>query len=146
MRISDWSSDVCSSDLKDGAEGCRARHRGESRWKIVAGAEELIVVDAIGGRDARDGIALPDIILDRCIEEAVSHRPSRANKLQEPVEAVAAGAELELGLGIEGIFCNRPRDRALHPVVDDRDQPAPVLATPHGLIRVADPVPLWRAT
>src|SRR3546814_388264 len=60
---------------KDGAEGCRARHRGESRWKIVAGAEELIVVDAIGGRDARDGIALPDIILDRCIEEDVSHRP-----------------------------------------------------------------------
>src|SRR3546814_1866297 len=107
MRISDWSSDVCSSDLdalgdkigpaalklggvrdiiagtladltaviveqrrirkpardmrpglgtahrrsalvgrgKDGAEGCRARHRGESRWQIVAGAEELIVVD-----------------------------------------------------------------------------------------------------
>src|SRR3546814_10701092 len=88
---------------KDGAEGCRARHRGESRWKIVAGAEELIVVDAIGGRDARDGIALPDILLDRCIEEAVSHRPSRANSVQEKVEAVAAGAELELGIGIDGI-------------------------------------------
>src|SRR3546814_8771055 len=118
MRISDWSSDVCSSDLKDGAEGCRARHRGESRWKIVAGAAELIVVDAIGGRDARDGIALPDIILDRCIEEAVSHRPSRANSVQEQVEAVAAGAELELGIGFDGIVVNRLSDRALHRVGD----------------------------
>src|SRR3546814_10182723 len=85
---------------KDGAEGCRARHRGESRWKIVAGAEELIVVDAIGGRDARDGIALPDIILDRCIEEAVSHRPSRDNSVKEQVEAVAGGADIDLGIGI----------------------------------------------
>src|SRR3546814_19256938 len=79
---------------KDGAEGCRARHRGESRWKIVAGAEELIVVEAIGGGDARDGIALPDIILERCIEEAVSHRPSPANSDLEQVLPGAAGAKL----------------------------------------------------
>src|SRR3546814_19383325 len=36
MRISDWSSDVCSSDL----EGLRARQRAEQRQSIV-GARDL---------------------------------------------------------------------------------------------------------
>src|SRR3546814_2117994 len=81
MRISDWSSDVCSSDL----------------------------------------------------------RPSRANSVQEQVEAVAAGAELELGIGIDGIVVNRLSDRALHHVGDARDQHDQVRDVANGLIGVADP-------
>src|SRR3546814_9981441 len=82
MRISDWSSDVCSSDL----------------------------------------------------------RPSRANSVQEQVEAVAAGAELELGIGIDGIVVNRLSDRALNHVGDARDQHDQVRDVANGLIGVADPV------
>src|SRR3546814_2358671 len=47
MRISDWSSDVCSSDL------------------------------AIGCGDPGHGIALPHIILDRCVEKGVGNWAAR---------------------------------------------------------------------
>src|SRR3546814_2564081 len=36
MRISDWSSDVCSSDLRDPQRRDRAQRRGQSREIVVA--------------------------------------------------------------------------------------------------------------
>src|SRR3546814_4454486 len=36
MRISDWSSDVCSSDLLDCAQGCQRRVRRDLRDRQVA--------------------------------------------------------------------------------------------------------------
>src|SRR3546814_11075704 len=33
MRISDWSSDVCSSDLRAERDGGRARRRARRRWR-----------------------------------------------------------------------------------------------------------------
>src|SRR3546814_21189414 len=47
MRISDWSSDVCSSDLRDLA-GLAARYL--SGWLAIAGLPDL---SASGARDAR---------------------------------------------------------------------------------------------
>ena len=47
---------------------CRGtRHTREGGGQIGGGAEQHIIVNAIGGRDARDRIALPDIVLDRAI-------------------------------------------------------------------------------
>src|SRR3546814_9180853 len=40
MRISDWSSDVCSSDLRLAGRFCRPLHRGSfSSFAALAGAE-----------------------------------------------------------------------------------------------------------
>src|SRR3546814_2649911 len=57
MRISDWSSDVCSSDLAAGFVDDVRR---------IAGLPELIVIGDVGrdGRDARHLAVLEDIAAD----------------------------------------------------------------------------------
>src|SRR3546814_4282893 len=37
MRISDWSSDVCSSDLGNRAASCRIRYFMSSLWRVADG-------------------------------------------------------------------------------------------------------------
>src|SRR3546814_4115960 len=49
MRISDWSSDVCSSDLRARAEQC-----GRTRWGVAAQAQKLGGAAARGPDRARD--------------------------------------------------------------------------------------------
>src|SRR3546814_12847803 len=51
MRISDWSSDVCSSDLQIGQLGARAV-RGEP----IFGAQEIVVRTALRVRKQRLGL------------------------------------------------------------------------------------------
>src|SRR3546814_12537170 len=51
MRISDWSSDVCSSDLVDPKEAARLSREGRSAGK-VAGAEPAQASDVVS--PARD--------------------------------------------------------------------------------------------
>src|SRR3546814_14230907 len=46
MRISDWSSDVCSSDLEAGVEALLVRH-----GRAEAGLLEILVVDREAGRE-----------------------------------------------------------------------------------------------
>src|SRR3546814_2066617 len=52
MRISDWSSDVCSSDLTDQRE-CRA-DRDDRRGRAEQGEEQdrLVETGAVGGRQS----------------------------------------------------------------------------------------------
>src|SRR3546814_11185804 len=72
MRISDWSSDVCSSDLlpRDGA-----RHRvGHHGWRYAAGARALV---------------------DRRHEPADRHRPDR-----DDVSAACEGALRRTAAGV----------------------------------------------
>src|SRR3546814_3113213 len=59
VRISDWSSDVCSSDLLDG--GRRHRYRAEDRGRDRLRALAAAVADGCGGlaRCARPGRLCP---------------------------------------------------------------------------------------
>src|SRR3546814_18474627 len=52
MRISDWSSDVCSSDLCCGASGCRATRRRES-CRVAVGRSDLAVDEGTKGYRSR---------------------------------------------------------------------------------------------
>src|SRR3546814_8479200 len=64
MRISDWSSDVCSSDLKAGsgrqriAGGHPARPQVERRWRAQAACDLLRGLGADGPVDHRDPAAV----------------------------------------------------------------------------------------
>src|SRR3546814_9934494 len=66
MRISDWSSDVCSSDLQVGVrpddlfvEGRDVRRTGGELGQVAAGAahgaEELLALGRVGGADVATG-------------------------------------------------------------------------------------------
>src|SRR3546814_20045180 len=53
MRISDWSSDVCSSDLPEAVAGAGAPAR--SRYlRVDGGGEEALGADPVAGADARE--------------------------------------------------------------------------------------------
>src|SRR3546814_8840727 len=95
MRISDWSSDVCSSDLIGGS------------------SEQPIIIDAIGCGDPGHGIALPHIILDRRVEKGVGNWAARRYGIEEEVERVSACTKLDLDVGIERIVVDRLDQRAL---------------------------------
>src|SRR3546814_3241478 len=95
MRISDWSSDVCSSDLRPAEAGAifgrelavepvrdagepRPAHRGIAAERRVGipqfGAEDLLVARAL---DHRDGADRSEIGRASCREECVSTCRSR---------------------------------------------------------------------
>src|SRR3546814_7591596 len=59
MRISDWSSDVCSSDLLDKAMFAVVRTGGK-QYRVAAG--DKIVVEKLAG-DAGDTVTLDDVLL-----------------------------------------------------------------------------------
>src|SRR3546814_3397132 len=67
MRISDWSSDVCSSDLL-------AQHRAGAEQTARAIEEELPRGGA-GGEDRRDD--LEQVAIDRAQRDAVAREPRR---------------------------------------------------------------------
>src|SRR3546814_4822854 len=71
MRISDWSSDVCSSDLEFADVGADARHRvGDQHDAVLAlGAH----------REAHDGGMQMDVVDDQpAIAVRIERRPDRA--------------------------------------------------------------------
>src|SRR3546814_3897570 len=47
MRISDWSSDVCSSDLEEGKPGRQARKNGSSPMNFGLSDEQQMIVDTV---------------------------------------------------------------------------------------------------
>src|SRR3546814_1869646 len=53
MRISDWSSDVCSSDLREGADrGERGHHRqGAAELQAVEGIAASVLAGHTGGEE-----------------------------------------------------------------------------------------------
>src|SRR3546814_12880460 len=66
MRISDWSSDVCSSDLNLRSSSINAQHR-----LCNAGAGLAILPDFIGGQDPELRRILPDFTLERAFWLAI---------------------------------------------------------------------------
>src|SRR3546814_15519982 len=80
MRISDWSSDVCSSDLRGGKADALARNGGHDRGVMQDGTAhfmeivEEMAVDPIGPRaqgHATNGGAGPVIRIERSEERRV---------------------------------------------------------------------------
>src|SRR3546814_6300899 len=73
MRISDWSSDVCSSDLEQGREGALAKlvaqRRTEDRRKLrlqfLFGADRGVHAHRIGDAEAREGVDLQPLLVGR---------------------------------------------------------------------------------
>src|SRR3546814_15278014 len=59
MRISDWSSDVCSSDLRRGAGGVDGKVDGEGRalagHRIGEDVPARLLDDAVDGREPQPG-------------------------------------------------------------------------------------------
>src|SRR3546814_12690434 len=51
MRISDWSSDVCSSDLRLAAEVRRPQHLRFGLLNEVADIDDVVVLQAVGRTD-----------------------------------------------------------------------------------------------
>src|SRR3546814_14926799 len=77
MRISDWSSDVCSSDLL-------AQHRAGAEQTARAIEEELPRGGA-GGEDRRDD--LEQVAIDRAHRDAVAREPRRRRDDARPRQA-----------------------------------------------------------
>src|SRR3546814_9089836 len=82
MRISDWSSDVCSSDLLDPQQHCRCRDARPCRRLPRAG-------DGGGGVPvgAELTMAPPEILLERAEAVAIVtlNRPDRMNAVHLPM-------------------------------------------------------------
>src|SRR3546814_3963964 len=86
MRISDWSSDVCSSDLEDDAESrirrVTARHGGRPGFEAAGGAARLVRenvhrADIILREPARSGWHQLTNQFLACVEEADPGRPKQ---------------------------------------------------------------------
>src|SRR3546814_5851664 len=94
MRISDWSSDVCSSDLRQAhaAEGVRVG--------IVGGAHGEAHEDVdVAARPLRPGLEVDDELLDRAV--LLVERAQRRRHLREVAELEAHVAGMAGGGGPE---------------------------------------------
>src|SRR3546814_5209983 len=74
MRISDWSSDVCSSDLARQVEG-------NARLTIVGTVDRIVIVDARGQMEARDTEG--GIKSGRCLAQRDGQAPPLLLRLQK---------------------------------------------------------------
>src|SRR3546814_4092172 len=101
MRISDWSSDVCSSDLQDlldVGEECDLVHRTVERHRGG---------DAAQAQGADEGGGLPVAVRDRSTAAFASERPTvhprhlgRGSRLIDEDQPL----RVEMGLGLEPSF------------------------------------------
>src|SRR3546814_4220691 len=81
MRISDWSSDVCSSDLPDVGDRFPGQpglpRRDIARGRIVGAAHRAVEVEALEHRNREFEIGLADIIGTEAGQE-IANEPARA--------------------------------------------------------------------
>src|SRR3546814_1540983 len=96
MRISDWSSDVCSSDLLVGAGGGDGRHIGhDGGGFLLVGVGEILQprVGGVGGRD---------VLAHRLHPCHVHGRVGRVHHL--PDDDVVGGRDIgQVGGGVAGL-------------------------------------------
>src|SRR3546814_3316707 len=79
MRISDWSSDVCSSDLRPAPQNARPRDQGDRRQGDQAAADEPVAVHAaIGWDSGEEGRRRLETVASRKLTRA--HRNIRWNE------------------------------------------------------------------
>src|SRR3546814_2562599 len=79
MRISDWSSDVCSSDLLGGAVGCLPSAGGNRRASVETVITQLAV--QAGGYDRAKGPRRPGV--GQQIAVTIEFAPARPGTLEE---------------------------------------------------------------
>src|SRR3546814_2676645 len=111
MRISDWSSDVCSSDLEDDAESrirrVTARHGGRPGFEAAGGAARLVRenvhrADIILREPARSGWHQLTNQFLACVEEADPGRPKQI--FEHPADREIDAQLLHIdGLGPRGL-------------------------------------------
>src|SRR3546814_4106347 len=97
MRISDWSSDVCSSDLSVGVVVGVARRGGEL---AELGAREQVDLVAVGARGAVAAIVVVDR-LNRHGLERTDRPPAPARARLKISHAVGQGGEDFVGPALE---------------------------------------------
>src|SRR3546814_15476229 len=113
MRISDWSSDVCSSDLVDRERRVVGEARlAQDRTALQAIAQrrrhELVIdapTDVVGARRAT--VAPPGVVLAFRVERAVGvdpPAPARGRAAPSAVVADPAGEPGALGRQAAGLF------------------------------------------
>src|SRR3546814_4289179 len=73
MRISDWSSDVCSSDLRHGGVDADGR-RGGAHHPVAPGGGGRRAARLPARRPAREGGSLPAAALRRALRHAAGDR------------------------------------------------------------------------
>src|SRR3546814_7962894 len=90
MRISDWSSDVCSSDLKQGFRITRADDADAARTRLAAYSIDLVILDIMmPGEDGlsltrhiRETTDIPVILLTARTEEKIGRASCRERVCQ----------------------------------------------------------------
>src|SRR3546814_1053586 len=109
MRISDWSSDVCSSDLQAGALGLavqRLVHLAEGRHHLV----EVL------GRDADAGVRYLDDDALRALHAGRAGRASRPDNRRLQQRSEEHTSELQSLMRISyAVFCLKKKNNA-HPL------------------------------
>src|SRR3546814_6498337 len=93
MRISDWSSDVCSSDLRDPKLDVEDREALKQSWVDRAAALGFDGKGLVAAAEARAGIAQPDSALERgycAIVEAIDGARNRVGALLRPHDPLVA--------------------------------------------------------
>src|SRR3546814_105310 len=93
MRISDWSSDVCSSDLRKADKACSETHH-----VVMGGARHLLeIVELPFGRDASLGLAVDRTELEEVQAELGRHIRVQSEMLENLSTAIAIyGRDLHL--------------------------------------------------
>src|SRR3546814_6579867 len=105
MRISDWSSDVCSSDLANhSAFGEQLAER--ARWRIEHDFHRL---DALSERAAEAGLTLPD---DGCLRDPAHLEERLASLCKERARHPVEG-DSRLRLGAAGVAASLEMNASL---------------------------------
>src|SRR3546814_8712038 len=112
MRISDWSSDVCSSDLHAVRAGFELQ-AGEDPWPGDLRARLLVAAD-LGFRGV-DDLEAPALQLG----EALVHA-QEVSREERRLVAAGAGAHLEDGVARVGLVLGQQQDLQLVLEVRDR--------------------------
>src|SRR3546814_100284 len=66
MRISDWSSDVCSSDLRSWWTACRRLWAGQQHWRAMSSVKESVLLPGLF--NALSGVASVSLIVFPAID------------------------------------------------------------------------------
>src|SRR3546814_19767177 len=108
MRISDWSSDVCSSDLVQGADKCDLKRRAEKAPRPMCAEHQeqsLLCVGIAEGRDVNGEILALGAALGR-VDRGHDRRAALGRQRQE------LRARLGIGLAERGshFHASRPRN------------------------------------
>src|SRR3546814_17139038 len=95
MRISDWSSDVCSSDLEEVAQELRVGGGGRIR-RI---RDEPVALEPV---DIDETVELP-LVRERLVDAAIDREPAAFDDIEGALALVGIFLELGDGQGARGL-------------------------------------------